>query len=431
MERNFINTRMIAASILYNNFINRIHQNDDGSFSNNVDLTLNSVEKYDIRSNQIFLDLIVANLSLLMPIFLKEYLKKVNKEDAIKRYPDSFKKCTENYQYKTTRKGNFELDSVSDKTFKEAMVGLRNALEHGLYDVTYDNDDGYINFRYKRGKEFIYKRIPVTDLVSMCGDMFAISLSSSDDSKKWFLQNRLALGIINNLKLMYQQLTSKHTFNWNHTFLEGNFFKIDSIDYLYDMKCASAFVSFYVYFQKHLEIVIGPMLREFNKEGSSPYFIPLDVMHDVYLDLAELELGALMDAAIVNYDVIINFSSVVNRYDSYYEKAKKFFATDLRFSDSEKEYLLDGISKRGLEVDKYKNKLNIIHHIRNAFAHGWVAIKNGQVTIKDYKSEDGSVSYECTVSIDEFEKIISHSNLNIIADFINTKKVNSAVKKVA
>ena len=96
---NYINREMMCAATMYEMFINTITQNDDGTLSNLGDISLNYLEYVASDSSRVFLDLLVANISMLLPILMDEYLEKDNIEVLFNKYGEFFKERKSDYSY--------------------------------------------------------------------------------------------------------------------------------------------------------------------------------------------------------------------------------------------------------------------------------------------------------------------------------------------
>lgn len=426
---NYINGEMICAATMYETFINKIIQNDDGKLSNLDDISLNFLERYASDTNKIFLDLLVANISMLLPILMDEYLEKGNPEELFSKYGEFFKKRESDYSYSKSRSGRNVLYEIEDnsnvrKAVNQSLAKFRHALEHGIYEITYDNEDAYIIYKYEKSKNsFVYKKVPLSVVISIIREMVDFNYLNNNT-------NRLAIGILNNMKLIYQQLKSKHNFNYHYELLEERLFKEDDVGYFEDMKYASSFLAFYVYYQKHLEIAIGPMFSDYNtrtiKNRKNITIIPSELVKNVYLDLSTLNLGELEDTALVNADVL-DFETLIRKYDSYTGMVKRFIEINSNYNKEEKNNLLSVIdARRSLLVD-YRSKLNVLHHIRNSFAHGRVTIVDDEIHIVD-KGRNGNVTYENVVSIDAFKVLLSSNNLSLIRRFLKVKKKSVSIK---
>lgn len=419
---NYINREMMCAATMYEMFINTITQNDDGTLSNLGDISLNYLEYVASDSSRVFLDLLVANISMLLPILMDEYLEKDNIEVLFNKYGEFFKERKSDYSYfkNKNQKNVYETRYRQNlgESVNQSLTKFRNALEHGLYDITYDTKDAYIRYKYKKDKDnFVYKKVPLSVVISIISEMVDFNYLNNTT-------NRLAFGILNNMKLIYQQLKSKHNFKYHYELLEGRLFKEDDVSYFEDMKYASSFLAFYVYYQKHLEIAIGPMFSDYNtrtrKNGKDIASIPSELVNNVYLDLSTLNLGELEDTAIVNADVL-DFETLIRRYDSYIRMAKRFIAINSNYNEEGKNNLLSVIdARRSLLVD-YRSKLNVLHHIRNSFAHGRVTLVGDEIHIVD-KGRNGNVTYENVVSIDAFKVLLSRNNLSLIRRFLKERK---------
>lgn len=419
---NYINVEMICAANMYEIFINRITQKDDGKLSNLDDISLNFLEKYVSDSNRVFLDLLVANISMLLPILMDEYLEKVNTEELFSKYGEFFKRRESDYSYSKSRSGNilYEIEDNNNvrKAVNQSLTKFRHALEHGIYEITYDNEDAYVIYKYMKGKNnFVYKKVPLSVVISIISEMFDFNYINNTT-------NRLSFGILSNMKLIYQQLKSKHNFNYHYKLLEGHLLKEDDISYFEDMKYASSFLAFYVYYQKHLEIAIGPMFSDYNtrtrKNGKDITIIPSELVNNVYLDLSTLDLGELEDTALVNADVL-DFESLICRYDSFIRSAERFVTYNNKYNEVEKNNMLKVINARRDLLVKYRSKLNVLHHIRNSFAHGRVTIVGDEIHIVD-KGRNGNVTYENVVSIDAFKVLLNMNNLSLIGRFLKERK---------
>lgn len=420
---NYINVEMICAATMYETFINRIIQSDDGKLSNLDDISLNFLERYASDTNKVFLDLLVANISMLLPILMDEYLEKGNIEQLFSKYGEFFIKRESDYSYSKSRSGRNVLYEIEDnsnvrKAVNQSLNKFRIALEHGIYEITYDNEDAYIIYKYAKSKDnFVYKKVPLSVVISIISEMVDFNYLNNNT-------NRLAFGILSNMKLIYQQLKSKHNFNYHYELLEGRLFKEDDVSYFEDMKYASSFLAFYVYYQKHLEIAIGPMVIDYKtktrKNGKDITIIPSELVNNVYLDLSTLDLGELEDTALVNADVL-DFETLISRYDSYFRSAERFVTYNNKYNEVEKNNMLKVLNARRDLLVKYRSKLNVLHHIRNSFAHGRVTIVADEIHIVD-KDRNGNVTYENVVSIDAFKVLLSMNNLSLIGRFLKERK---------
>lgn len=420
---NYINVEMICAATMYETFINRIIQSYDGKLSNLDDISLNFLERYASDTNKVFLDLLVANISMLLPILMDEYLEKGNIEQLFSKYGEFFIKRESDYSYSKSRSGRNVLYEIEDnsnvrKAVNQSLNKFRIALEHGIYEITYDNEDAYIIYKYAKSKDnFVYKKVPLSVVISIISEMVDFNYLNNNT-------NRLAFGILSNMKLIYQQLKSKHNFNYHYELLEGRLFKEDDVSYFEDMKYASSFLAFYVYYQKHLEIAIGPMVIDYKtktrKNGKDITIIPSELVNNVYLDLSTLDLGELEDTALVNADVL-DFETLISRYDSYFRSAERFVTYNNKYNEVEKNNMLKVLNARRDLLVKYRSKLNVLHHIRNSFAHGRVTIVADEIHIVD-KDRNGNVTYENVVSIDAFKVLLSMNNLSLIGRFLKERK---------
>lgn len=419
---NYINFEMICAATMYEMFINRIIQSDDGKLSNLDDISLNFLERYASDTNKVFLDLLVANISMLLPILMDEYLEKGNTEELFSKYGEFFKRRESDYSYLKSRRGNilYEIEDNNNvrKAVNQSLNNFRIALEHGIYEITYDNEDAYIIYKYAKSKDnFVYKKVPLSVVISIISEMVDFNYLNNNT-------NRLAFGILSNMKLIYQQLKSKHNFNYHYELLEGRLFKEDDVSYFEDMKYASSFLAFYVYYQKHLEIAIGPMVIDYKtktrKNGKDITIIPSELVNNVYLDLSTLDLGELEDTALVNVDVL-DFETLISRYDSYFRSAERFVTYNNKYNEVEKNNMLKVINARRDLLVKYRSKLNVLHHIRNSFAHGRVTLVDDEIHIVDI-GRNGNVTYENVVSIDAFKVLLSMNNLSLIGRFLKERK---------
>ena len=181
---NYINVEMICAANMYEIFINRITQKDDGKLSNLSDISLNFLEKYVSDSNRVFLDLLVANISMLLPILMDEYLDKANTEELFNKYSEFFKERKSDYSYfkNKNQKNVYETRYRQNlgESVNQSLTKFRNALEHGLYDITYDTKDAYIRYKYKKDKDnFVYKKVPLSVVISIISEMFDFNYKSS------------------------------------------------------------------------------------------------------------------------------------------------------------------------------------------------------------------------------------------------------------
>ena len=114
---------------------------------------------------------------------------------------------------------------------------------------------------------------------------------------------------------------------------------------------------------------------------------------------------------------MLDFETMLARYKDYINRAIYFINNDTKISDLEKSNILNVIVARKEFLFKYKNKLNVLHHIRNAFAHGRVNIIDEHIHIID-KDRTGNVTYENVVSIDEFKILLNKNNLSLISVFL-------------
>lgn len=59
-------------------------------------------------------------------------------------------------------------------------------------------------------------------------------------------------------------------------------------------------------------------------------------------------------------------------------------------------------------------KLEIIHHIRNSFAHGKTIVGNGKIALCDYNPKTHRKTYQNIISVEKMKKIVDKINISIV-----------------
>ncbi len=379
-----INADMINASSYYRSGIRNL-DTENYVDSYYVSDMVNSLEFLFISKNcpdKTIFDLLVGNIVLLLPIVFDNYSKHVKSN---LRLFNSYTSFSNNYNEEYTNSSRAE--SVKDELDK-----FRNALQHGLYDIEYENGEPYLKYRYHNRNSFIYKKIALNELLRFTNDALKYSYNSSTSSKEWCEENRTAIAIVNNMKILcYCKSMSGSGYEFQNTIFTENHFLIMDDNFFEEMKYASIFAEFYSLYQKNLETMIGPNLyvasrtnniaaNYLNKTGNGEYF-----------DFSILT-GAL----------------VAQR------------TSDISLSTKMKNEVVN-VEPVNDKLDRLLEKLNVLHHIRNAFAHGNVRIKSdGRIFVED-RDKVGNITYTNVHSIAEFEELLKGDNHQHIYGYLSNK----------
>lgn len=210
--------------------------------------------------------------------------------------------------------------------------------------------------------------------------------------------------------------------------------------YKADLLTISRFINFYGKYHYGLDNIYSNRsttnLRELlsgNKFDFSE--MDLSLFDDPHMTL-DISLTDFSEQAIsINKDYLDSISSL-SKVEKQYNNIKDNSKVPIDIKELvEKNYLLakDLNESNKQMVDKlnsfdlatFERKINIIDHIRNAFAHGNVIVlpydegdilSDRKIFIKDI--HNGVTTYERVVTYDDFEKLFSHDNNEKIVNFI-------------
>ena len=111
-------------------------------------------------------------------------------------------------------------------------------------------------------------------------------------------------------------------------------------------------------------------------------------------------------------------------------KSNHYLENDRSLTEEQKQNIIANINTRKNNILQYKDTLNVLHHIRNAYAHGLVSINSDEICITD-KDKSGNITYANVVSINTFRELMSKNNLSIVFKFLVDKNNPMRNKQVA
>jgi hypothetical protein len=275
--------------------------------------------------------------------------------------------------------------------------------------------DYYIKYEFVHKGQRYYKKISLKTLFKF----FSYFVDNYLD-----YNNRLALGCINNMKLI-KVLMDRFTDNF--TLKDEYKYSVDSelLDYnllvsdvnknhiIDDMKAASICALFYISFQKNLENLIGPNFISLK----SNYITDIDIVKAVvigkHIDMNSFNFLDDFGGLSTVYEEKLPVQNMLKRTIASYNKwSDKYSAGEIsRELLQERTQNIVDISQRFLN---HIRKLEIIHHIRNSFAHGKTIVGNGKIVLCDYNPKTHRKTYQNIISVEKMKKIVDKINISIV-----------------
>ena len=373
---------------------------------------------------------LMSNFALLFPmLFEGNNGQRVDngllQNDLLKEVPDFFMYYDKDGKIVRAKGGAYKKDSNCN-----TIKVFRDSLEHGTYDLEYDNVSGeiYMTYSFCHDNQMIYKKLSVKTIMKIAN--FMIGKYFSPD-------NKLEIALINNMKLINGLIMqfndkekstnpkSKYIYELKDDFLSPvlmvNDYNKNSV--LEDIKLANVSSIFYSVYQHRLENLLGPSLFKIKEGTISDKDIFIGTLYkDSYYDFSNLSFdfsllsGEKKDAA----DHISTHNIKQEICSTLLKNYKKY--TNGEISPEAMRESNMRLAKRVKRLNKNIKNLEFLHHIRNAFAHGRVQIENGSLKIKDIHPVSGKETYLFNVSYDNMCKLISDENVRNIGLHI-TKKV--------
>lgn len=411
-----INKKMIDAAAYYHSGIHNLDSEIATSMSWVKDIIDNQEFMFISENcpiNTLF-DLLIGNVVLLLPTIFDNYFETV-KSDM--RWFDFFNEFKINYDKDYNRIEN--ANSVKDELSK-----FRNALEHGLYDVIYEDNEAYFLYRYIKGKDFRYKKISLKTILRLADDALKFNINSSATKEMWQSENRLAIAITNNMKVICACKTKSNIeYELPDTTFTNEYFIIQDDNFFDEMKLAAIFTEYYALYQKNLETTIGPNLWLASKQENVLFNYLEKVKKGEYFDFSKLT-GAIVSHRTQDISLVSKMKDELHNQLSE-TKNNRSLASSYQYKMLEIEIGVPGLKERVIQPSFYKlglmsNGINVLHHIRNAFAHGNVKI-TPELKIEITDKSNDEITFHEVINLIEFISLTRGENLIQINQYLNDK----------
>ena len=292
--------------------------------------------------------------------------------------------------------------------FKENVgnsAKLRNSFQHGTYRI-FIGDDNTCEILYGTNK------IKLFTLLS--------DIKKEYNNNPELQNDRLVSGLLNNIRVLIEFLSPVLNVTERPKMFKND--KNRTKEELMDMSIASSVVLFNSLYQKNLENVLGPSLKEFNNFSLTDDSKSLDLVTRVCSKS------------------LFNFSKLnLKRIITAHQRTEAQHCTNI-YSDDRVNSFFSLVNKNIVNFDH-------IHHIRNAIAHGRLRIlPNNYIYIIDFPRDEDELYYERKknklprgvkptyynlLTYEEFLSLFTSHNINVIKDFLKDNEYDEVLRKVA
>lgn len=354
----------------------------------------------------------ISNFSILFPILYEPQTNKNTILNELKdNVPEFFYMCDENGNFLKNKVGKMMIDDI------KPLKHFRDALEHGTYKLVFNKNekDYFIKYEVVNKGQRYYKKISLKTLFKVFSYLVDNFLDYS---------NRLALGCINNMKLISVlmnkfdeevYLKDEYRYSIENELLDSNLLITESnrnfiID---DMKAASICALFYISFQKNLENLIGPNFISVKSRKITDVDMAKAIFIGEHMDMNSFSFFDNLGGVSTKYEEKLPIENILAlTIKSYNNLSNKYSSGDMS---------RDVLMKRTKTVfDNFQRflnhirKLEVLHHLRNSFAHGRTKIGNGRIAFCDNNPKSNKKTYQNVMSIKKMRNIVDEINITIV-----------------